>query len=87
MELNLTKPLIVFDLETTGLDLVNDRIIQLSYIKVIPGGAEKNGNLLINPGKPIPKEVETLTAEEVAELFGKSSGEIDAGAQSVEVWG
>ena len=61
MELNLTKPLIVFDLETTGLDLVNDRIIQLSYIKVIPGGAEKNGNLLINPGKPIPKEVETLT--------------------------
>ena len=33
------------------------------------------------------EEVETLTAEEVAELFGKSSGEIDAGAQSVEVWG
>ena len=34
MKLNLTKPLIVFDLETTGLDLVKDRIIQISYIKV-----------------------------------------------------
>ena len=34
MKLNLTKPLIVFDLETTGLDMVKDRIIQISYIKV-----------------------------------------------------
>ena len=40
MKLNLTKPLIVFDLETTGLDLVNDRIIQISYIKVFPDGQE-----------------------------------------------
>ncbi len=38
MELNLKRPLIVFDLETTGLDLVNDRIIQISYIKVFPDG-------------------------------------------------
>ncbi len=61
MELNLTKPLIVFDLETTGLDLVNDRIIQLSYIKVSPDHKEKEGNIIINPGKPIPHEVEQLT--------------------------
>lgn len=33
MKLNLTKPLIVFDLETTGLDMIKDRIIQISYIK------------------------------------------------------
>ena len=38
MKLNLTKPLIVFDLETTGLHLVKDRIIQISYIKVYPTG-------------------------------------------------
>ncbi len=38
MKLNLTKPLIVFDLETTGLDLTLDRIIQISYIKVYPNG-------------------------------------------------
>ena len=36
MRLNLKKPLIVVDLEATGLDLVNDRIIQISYIKVKP---------------------------------------------------
>lgn len=61
MKLNLTKPLIVFDLETTGLDLVNDRIIQISYIKVYPDGREERENIFINPGKPIPTEVTLLT--------------------------
>ena len=61
MKLNLTKPLVVFDLETTGLDLVNDRIIQISYIKVMPDGTEKRGNQLVTPGKPIPAEVTALT--------------------------
>ena len=61
MKLNLTKPLVVFDLETTGLDLVNDRIIQLSYIKVFPGGKEERENLFVNPEKPIPAEVVALT--------------------------
>lgn len=61
MKLNLTKPLVVFDLETTGLDLVNDRVIQLSYIKVCPDGTELRGNEIINPGKPIAPEITTLT--------------------------
>jgi DNA polymerase-3 subunit epsilon len=61
MELNLTKPLIVFDLETTGLDLVKDRIIQISYIKVSPDKTEKRESLFINPERPIPVEVEKLT--------------------------
>lgn len=61
MKLNITRPLIVFDLETTGLDLVRDRIIQISYIKVLPGGKEQRKNLLINPCKPIPQEVTELT--------------------------
>lgn len=61
MKLNLQKPLVIFDLETTGLDLVKDRIIQLSYIKVYPDGREVRGNELINPGKPIPQEVVELT--------------------------
>ena len=61
MKLRLTKPLIVFDLETTGLDLVNDRIIQISYIKVFVDGKEERKNIFINPGKPIPPEVTTLT--------------------------
>jgi len=61
MKLNITRPLIVFDLETTGLDLVRDRIIQISYIKVLPEGKEQRENLLINPCKPIPQEVTELT--------------------------
>jgi exonuclease len=61
MKLNLQRPLVVFDLETTGLDLVNDRIIQISYIKVHPDGKEERENLFINPQKPIPQEVEALT--------------------------
>ena len=61
MKLNLQKPLVIFDLETTGLDMVKDRIIQLSYIKVYPDGREVRGNELINPEKPIPDEVVALT--------------------------
>lgn len=61
MKLNLTKPLIVFDLETTGLDLVNDRVIQISYIKVHPNGKEERANLLVNPEIPIPAFVSDLT--------------------------
>lgn len=61
MKLSLTKPLVIFDLETTGLDLVKDRIIQLSYIKVFPDGHEERGNELVNPEKPIPEEVAQLT--------------------------
>lgn len=61
MKLNLTKPLVIFDLETTGLDLVNDRIIQISYIKVYPDGKEERGDYLVNPEKPIPSEIAALT--------------------------
>ena len=61
MKLNLQKPLVIFDLETTGLDLVKDRVIQLSYIKVFPNGQEVRGNELINPEKQIPEEVVQLT--------------------------
>lgn len=61
MKLNLKKPLIVFDLETTGLDLVKDRIIQISYIKVLTDGTEERENIFVNPGKPIPADVAELT--------------------------
>ena len=61
MKLNLQKPLVIFDLETTGLDIVKERVIQLSYIKVYPDGREVRGNELINPEKPIPAEVVELT--------------------------
>lgn len=61
MKLNLIKPLIVFDLETTGLDLVKDRIIQISYIKVYPDGKEERSNQFVNPERSIPQEVVDIT--------------------------
>jgi len=70
MKLNLTKPLVVFDLETTGLDLVKDRIIQISYIKVNLDGTEQRENIFVNPEKEIPLEVVELTGisnEDLAE--------------------
>lgn len=57
----LERNLVVFDLETTGLDLATAHIIQISYIIVHPDGTEERGNQFINPGMPIPKEVQELT--------------------------
>lgn len=73
MKLKLEKPLVVFDLETTGLDLVKDRIIQISYIKVMPNGEEIRRNHIINPGKPIPYEVQQLTGITNEDVAGKPS--------------
>jgi DNA polymerase III subunit epsilon len=56
LTLNLRNPLIFFDLETTGTDVVNDRIVELSYLKVYPDGREESKTWLINPGRPIPPE-------------------------------
>ena len=61
MKLNLTKPLVIFDLETTGLDIVNARIIQISYIKVYPDGREERGNEIINPEEHIPPFITQMT--------------------------
>ena len=71
MKLNLQKPLVIFDLETTGLDLVKDRVIQLSYIKVYPDGHEERGDEIINPEKPIPDEVVQLTGISNDDVKGK----------------
>ena len=61
MKPNLLKPLVVFDLETTGLDLVSDRIIQISFIKIYPDWKEERENIFINPERPIPSSVVALT--------------------------
>ena len=62
MKLHLTKPLVIFDLETTGLDLVKDRIIQIAYIKAFPDGKEVRRNQLVNPGFEISAEITAITS-------------------------
>jgi DNA polymerase-3 subunit epsilon len=56
MELNLRKPLVIFDLETTGVNIAFDRIVELSALKVHPGGEEEWLTFRINPGIPISPE-------------------------------
>ena len=55
-ELQLTKPLCVFDLETTGLKLGSDRIIEIAIIKVFPDGHTEELSHRLNPQMPIPPE-------------------------------
>ncbi len=56
MILNLRNPLAVFDLETTGTDIIKDRIIEISIIKVMPNGDKHVYTQKINPTIPIPQE-------------------------------
>jgi len=60
LNLQLTKPLIVFDLETTGISISNDRIVEIACIKVFPDGKEEVRTDRVNPGMPIPPEVTAI---------------------------
>ncbi len=54
MNLNLKKDLVFFDLETTGTNVTNDRIIEIAAIKVMMAGGEEKRHWFVNPGIPIP---------------------------------
>lgn len=56
MQLHLTRPLVIFDLETTGTTVNQDRIVQIGIIKIYPDGRQEKKCKLINPGIPIPAE-------------------------------
>lgn len=56
MKLNLKRPLAFFDLETTGVNIASDRIVEISILKAMPDGTEQIKTLRINPGIPIPLE-------------------------------
>ncbi len=57
MQLNLTKPICFFDLETTGINISKDRIVEISIIKIFPNGTEERKTWLVNPEMVIPEEV------------------------------
>ncbi len=56
MNLKLTKPIVFFDLETTGVDVAKDRIVEISIMKIQPDGKQEVKTRRINPEMPIPKE-------------------------------
>ena len=60
MKLKLERPLVFFDLETTGLSIATDRIVELSYYKVFPNGTAEGKTLRINPEMHIPEEASAI---------------------------
>jgi DNA polymerase-3 subunit epsilon len=60
MELNLKKPLAFFDIEATGLSIVNDRIVELCIVKINPNGTKESHTWLINPDYPVSPEAESI---------------------------
>lgn len=57
MQLKLTKPICFFDLETTGINVAKDRIVEISILKVFPNGNKESKTWLVNPEMEIPDEV------------------------------
>lgn len=60
MNLNLTRPLAFFDLETTGTNIVSDRIVEISILKVLPDATTESFTRRVNPGIPIPAAVTAI---------------------------
>ena len=68
MKLNLTRPIVFFDLETTGVNIVTDKIVEISILKVFPNGNKESKTWLVNPEMEIPQEsinVHGITNEKV----------------------
>lgn len=81
MSLNLTRPLALIDLETTGINIGSDRIVEIAIIKLAPDGSRQVKRKLINPEMPIPKgasDVHGITNEMVkdAPTFKQAANEI-----------
>jgi len=60
MELKLSKPIVFFDLETTGINIAKDRIVEISILKVYPNGNTESKTWLVNPEIEIPKEATAI---------------------------
>ena len=83
MKLNLRKPIVFFDLETTGLDICRDRIVEISMLKVLPSGEEIIKTMRINPTVPIPLEtslIHNIYDDDIkdAPTFAKVAHQVDA---------
>ncbi|MDG1402387.1 3'-5' exonuclease [Polaribacter sp.] len=68
MNLDLKKPIVFFDLETTGINIANDKIVEISILKVFPNGNKESKTWLVNPEMEIPQgsiDVHGITNEKV----------------------
>lgn len=84
MELNLKKPLVFFDIESTGLDVSKDRIVEISAVKLNPDGTAETKTRRINPEMPIPPEAQAIhhiTDEDV-----KDAPKFKEVAKSLAAW-
>ncbi|QVY67167.1 3'-5' exonuclease [Polaribacter sp. Q13] len=69
MELKLIKPIVFFDLETTGVNIATDKIVEIAILKVFPNGNKESKTWLVNPEMEIPQgsiDVHGITNEKVA---------------------
>ena len=71
VNLYLKRPLVFFDLETTGLDFLNDRIVQFAFIRLEPDKSAREWMELVNPGTPIPPEASAVHGITDAMVFDK----------------
>lgn len=83
MELNLNKPLIFFDIESTGVNVGQDKIIEICFYKVFPDGRKEVKTYLINPERHIPEEstkIHGIKDEDVKDkpTFKQIAGELNA---------
>lgn len=60
LNIKIERPIVFFDLETTGTNFKNDRIVEISVVKYFPDGRDEVKTRLINPQMPIPKETSDL---------------------------
>ena len=80
-KLNLTRPICFFDLETTGVDIVSDRIVEIAILKIFPDSKKLSKSWLVNPIINIPDEasqIHGITNDKVSEspTFKEISNEI-----------
>jgi len=80
--LKLDKPLVIFDLETTGPQVSTDKIVQLAYIKIWPDGRVKEDSMLFNPGMEISR-----IASELCGITNKNvENELKFKDRAQEIW-
>lgn len=86
-KLLLSRALVVFDLEATGISVSNDRIVEIAMIKLMPGDKEETRHYIVNPGIPIPAEASAIHGIYDADVADKPTFEQIAKELSVFLQG